>query len=201
MRRTLLTLTLIGGIVAAAGSVVMAAGLAALMILARSELDGQGLMLGVLALLLATVAPALGLLAAWHAGRGLADKPAAPFSLPAWGWFFLALIVVLAGGQVLFNLGAEPAVALSHILAAILASLLMLAIPVGAARRQGKAISRRDAGRRPGMGRAGRRRAGRHHRGHPTGRDRDRSHPRFQCHQPDLGRGRSQAVAKRWRQR
>ncbi len=143
MRRTLLSLTLIGGIVAAAGSLIMAVVLAALMILGRGVLNGQGLMLGVLALSLASVAPALGLLAAWHAGRGLADRPAAPFRLPAWGWLLLALVVVLAGGQALFNLGAEPAVALSHILTAILASLLMLAIPVGAARRRGWAISRR----------------------------------------------------------
>jgi hypothetical protein len=145
MRRTLLILTLIGGIIAAAGSLVMAAGLAAVMILARDKLDGQGLMLGVLVLTLATVVPALGLLAAWQAGRGLADKPAAPFRLPAWGWLLLALVLVLAGGQALFILGAQSAVALSHILAATLASLLMLAIPVGAARRHGQAISRRVA--------------------------------------------------------
>jgi hypothetical protein len=143
MRRKLMTLTLIGGIVVAAGSLIMAAGLTALMIWGRDALGGQGLMLGVLALSLATVVPALGLLAAWHAGRGLADKSAAPFRLPAWGWLLSALIVVLAGGQALFNLGAELAVALSHILAAILASLLVLTIPVGAARRQGWAISRR----------------------------------------------------------
>ncbi len=103
----------------------------------------HALMLGVLALSLAIVAPALGLLAAWHAGRGLANKPATPFGLPAWGWLLLALLVTLAGGQALFNLGVEPAVALGHILAAILASLLMLAIPLGAARRQGWTIGRR----------------------------------------------------------
>ena len=143
MRRVLLSLTAIGGIVAAAGSLVMAVALAALMIVARDELGAQSLMLGVLALSLAIVAPVLGLLAAWHAGRGLANKPAAPFGLPSWGWLLLALLLTLAGGQALFNLGLQPAVALGHILAAILASLLMLAIPVQAARRQGWTIGRR----------------------------------------------------------
>ena len=143
MRRVLLTLTAIGGIITAAGSLVMAAALAALVILGRDELGPQVLMLGVLALALGIVAPVLGLLAAWHAGRGLANKPAPAFRLPHWGWLVMALVVVLAGGQVLFNLGAEPAVALGHILAAILASLLMLAIPVAAARRQGWTIGRR----------------------------------------------------------
>lgn len=143
MRRALLSLTVIGGIVVAAGSVVLAAAFAALIILGRDELGPQVLMLGVLALALGIVAPVLGLMAAWHAGRGLANKPAPAFCLPPWGWLLVALVVVLAGGQGLFNLGAEPAVALGHILAAILASLLMLAIPLQAARRQGWTIGRR----------------------------------------------------------
>lgn len=143
MRRVLLSLTAAGGIVTAGGSLAMAVALAALMILGRDELGAQSLMLGVLALSLAIVAPALGLLAAWHAGRGLANKPAAPFSLPGWGWLLLAVLVTLAGGQAMFNLGIQPAVALGHILVAILASLLMLAIPLGAARRQGWTIGRR----------------------------------------------------------
>jgi len=143
MTRTLLSLTAIGGIVSAAGSLVAAVALAALMILGRDQLGAQSLMLGVLVLALATVAPALGLLAAWHAVRALAHKPAAPFGLPAWGWLLLALLLTLAGGQALFNLGVEPAVALGHILAAILASLLILAIPLGSARRQGWTIGRR----------------------------------------------------------
>src|SRR5690606_5293334 len=97
MRRALLSLTAIGRIVTAAGSLVMAVALAALMIVGRDELGAQRLMLGVLVLALAIVAPVLGLLAAWHAGRGLANKPAAPFRLPAWGWLLFALVVTLAG--------------------------------------------------------------------------------------------------------
>lgn len=143
MRRTLLTMTLFGGIVAAVGSLFMAAGLAVLTVVGRDVLQGRWLVLETLALAFGFVAPVLGLLAAWHASRGLADKPAAPFRLPAWGWLLLALVVVLAGGQALFDLGIEPAVSLSHILAATLASLLMLAIPVGAAQRHGWTMSRR----------------------------------------------------------
>ena len=148
MRRNILTLTLAGGLTVGLASLTLAAGLALFMVLGRmggalAAVGDNGLLYWALIVAFGVVAPALGLLAAWHGWRGLQGKPSLPFRLPGWGWLLLALVGALVAGQVLFSAGLGGLTVVAHVLVAVLAALMMLAIPVGAARRHGWSIGRR----------------------------------------------------------
>jgi RsiW-degrading membrane proteinase PrsW (M82 family) len=148
MRRNILTLTVIGGIAVALASLTFAGGLALLLAIgasgsAFSPAGNEALLYAALVLAFGIVAPALGLLAAWHGWGGLKGKPSFPLRLPGWGWLLLALIVTLVTGQLLFMAGANAPAVVAHILVAVIAALLVLAIPLGAARRRGWTIGRR----------------------------------------------------------
>jgi hypothetical protein len=148
MRRNILIMTVVLGVAAALASLTFGGGLALFAALAGSsgvfaEAEQNGLLLVALALAAGVVAPALALLAAWHGWRGLKGEVSPPFRLPGWGWFLLALVVMLALGQVAFSGGVEAGAVVAHVIVAVLAALLMLAIPVGAARRHGWSVGRR----------------------------------------------------------
>jgi hypothetical protein len=146
MRQNILTMTVVMGIAVALASLTLGGGLALFAVIGAGTLaeTGQnGLLFVALALAAGIVAPSLGLLAAWHGWRGLKGEVSPSFRLPGWGWFLLALIVALAVGQVAFSAGVEAAAVAAHVVVAVLAALLMLAIPVGAARRHGWSVGRR----------------------------------------------------------
>jgi hypothetical protein len=146
MRQNILTLTVVLGVAGALAALTFGGGLALFSALAASGAlaAGQnGLLLVAVAVAAGVVAPVLALLAAWHGWRALRGEASPAFRLPGWGWFLLALIVALAVGQVAFSAGLNVVVVIAHVTVATLAALLMLAIPVGAARRHGWSVGRR----------------------------------------------------------
>jgi hypothetical protein len=146
MRQNILLMTVVLGVAAALAAVTFGAGLALFAVIGGGALAaaGQnGLLLVAVAVAAGIVAPALALLAAWHGWRGLRGEASPAFTLAGWGWFLLALVVTLVAGQVAFSAGAEALALVAHVVVATLAALLMLAIPVGAARRHGWSVGRR----------------------------------------------------------
>lgn len=147
MRQNILTMTVVLGVAGALAAVVFGGGLALFVALGASgafaEAGQSPLLFVAVAVAAGVVAPVLALLAAWHGWRGLRGEASPAFRLPGWGWFLLALIVTLAAGQAAFSAGLNGVAVVAHVLVAALAALLMLAIPVGAARRHGWSVGRR----------------------------------------------------------
>lgn len=151
MRRFILVLATVGGMVAA----VVGTGLgSAVFVLLASGRAGDGLQAGAsqlsagtLALGIIMMSLGLGLVLAWNGWRGLAGAPGRPFRLPGWGWWLLAFISTLAVGYALFSAGLTAPVALVHVAASAAAAFLVLALAVGGARRGGaEAPARATAG-------------------------------------------------------
>jgi hypothetical protein len=135
MRKTLLILAVIGGLVAALGGLAIEAVLATLYWLGREAIRAEPAVSGALALTVAMIGVGLGLLLAWAGWQALRGVPGGTFSLPRWGWFLLGLAVVLGLGQVALARDVAWLAALSHVLAAALGVCLALAWILGAARR------------------------------------------------------------------
>jgi hypothetical protein len=84
-----------------------------------------------------------GLALAWAGWSALSGRPARPFRPARWGWWLLALVVVLGLGQAAFSAGIEALVPAAHIAAGVLPAFLFLSLALGSARRGGGAITTR----------------------------------------------------------
>jgi RsiW-degrading membrane proteinase PrsW (M82 family) len=144
VRQVLLVGAIIAGLLAAASGLIVAAGL---MLLALLRRDGQGsaLLLGTLGLGAGAFGLALGLLLAWEGWQASRVKTSGVLRLPAWGWWLLALILVLVAGQAAVSLGGALLLPFFHIAAAVIPALLFLSLSLGGARRMGGFMSNRVA--------------------------------------------------------
>ncbi len=133
MRRTILSVALAGGILAAVGGL----GLGGLVLLLAVFADAGGLPTGAVAFGITAVALGLGLALAWSGWRALAGAPGRPFRLPGWGWWLLAFAAMLGAGYALFSAGLEPLMAPIHVAASATAAFLALALVAGSARSGG----------------------------------------------------------------
>jgi hypothetical protein len=133
------------------GALVIVGGLAmGLLFLAFSATPGRGTASGGGPWQVATVALALilwgaayGLALVWTGWRGLSGKPGHDFSLPAWGWWLLAIVIILIAGQLALSAGVMFLAPFFHIAAGVLPPLLFLALATGQSRRQGTAVAAR----------------------------------------------------------
>ena len=142
MRKTLLILAMIGGLLAALGSLAVDAVLAAWYYLGGDAARADPAVFGSLALTVAMIGVGLGLMLAWAGWQALRGAPGRAFRLPRWGWWLLALTVVLSLGQVALTNDLAWLAAIAHVLAAATGVCLALAWTLGAARRGGDVAGR-----------------------------------------------------------
>ena len=142
MRKPLLILAVIGGLLAALGGLASEAVLAALYWLGRDAVRTDPAVFGSLALAVAMIGVGLGLMLAWAGWQALGGAPGGRFLLPRWGWCLLALAVVLGLGQVALTKDLAWLAAIAHVLVAALGVCLALAWTLGATRRDGGVAER-----------------------------------------------------------
>jgi len=143
MRKILLILAMIGGLLAAVGGLLTEAVLAAWYWLGRESVRTEPAVFGALALTVAVIGVGLGLLLAWAGWQALRGVPGRTFHLPRWGWWLLALAVVLSLGQVAVSNDLAWLAAFAHILVAVFSVGLAMAWTLGAARR-GRGVGERS---------------------------------------------------------
>ena len=135
MRKTLLILAIVGGLLAAVGSLVADTVLAAWYWLGGDAARADPAVFGSLALTVAMIGVGLGLMLAWAGWQALRGAPGRTFRLPRWGWWLVALVVVLGLGQAALMNDLAGLAAIAHVLAAATGVCLALAWTLGAARR------------------------------------------------------------------
>lgn len=143
MRKVILGSAMAAGLLAAAGGVVGAIALAAMAWLGRNDPGASLTRTGALALTFGAVGVGLGLIlagAGWRAWRG---SPSRAASFPRWGWWLLALALVLGAGQAALMRDLGWLAAPLHVAASAAGACLVLAWIVGTARRGGGAVTRR----------------------------------------------------------
>jgi PrsW family intramembrane metalloprotease len=143
MRKAILVISIVSGLAAAALGPLLGGILALLAWIGSAGQPDALLPAATIAAGLAVLGPAFGLPLAWAGWAALRGRPARPFRLPRWGWWLLALAVVLGLGQAAFTAGIEALVPLTHLLAGVLPAFLFLALALGSARRGGGAITTR----------------------------------------------------------
>jgi hypothetical protein len=143
MRKLILILAIVVGLSAAVLGPLLGAALAVMTWIGRARESGTLLQAATIAAGLILLSLAFGLALAWAGWSALRGRPARPFKLPRWGWWLLALAVVLGVGQAAFSAGIEALVPVAHIVAGILPAFLFLSLALGSARRAGGAITTR----------------------------------------------------------
>jgi RsiW-degrading membrane proteinase PrsW (M82 family) len=144
MRKTVLVGAILGGALVAVGGLAMGLVFALSAILGwRSASIGSPWQVVTVALALVLLGTTYGLALAWTGWQALSGRPGRNFSLPAWGWWLLALVVVLLAGQIALSAGAMFLAPLFHITAGVLPPLLFLALATGQARKRGTAVPAR----------------------------------------------------------
>jgi RsiW-degrading membrane proteinase PrsW (M82 family) len=142
VRQVIIVGAIIAGLLAAVTGLLSAAGVLLLAILG-GDASGNGLLLGTLGLGAGGFGLALGLLLAWEGWQAYRGRPAGRPRLPAWGWWLLALVLVLLAGQAVASKVGGLLLPLFHIAAAVIPALLFLALALGGTRPNGTAISDR----------------------------------------------------------
>lgn len=135
MRKAILILAILGGILAAVGNWGLAASLALLVIVRPEAVAENRLIPATLALAAGLVGAGLGVLLAWHGWQAWRAAPGRVLRLPRWGWWAGALAVGLAGGQAASLVAAGWAMPVLHLAAAVIPAGLLLALALGSARR------------------------------------------------------------------
>jgi hypothetical protein len=144
MRKLILILSIVVGLTAAAAGKLLGSALAVMGWIGRRE-SGSLLEAATMAIGLVTLGLGFGLALAWAGWTALRGRPAHPFRLPRWGWWLLALVVVLSLGQAAFSAGFKALVPIVHIAAGILPAFLFLSLALGSARRAGGELTTRPA--------------------------------------------------------
>ena len=144
MRKAILIVAILSGVLAAVGSLGLAVGLGVLA-LVRPEALGEGsLITATLAVAAGVIGAGLGVTLAWQGGRALIGAPGGVMRLPRWGWWAGALILALAAGQAALLLDARWAMPILHVAASVAPAGLLLALALGSARRSGGAMPTRS---------------------------------------------------------
>jgi hypothetical protein len=143
MRKLILILSIVVGLATAAVGPLFGGLLAVVAWMGRARESGNLLQAATIAAGLAFLSLGFGLALAWAGWTALRGRPARPFRLPRWGWWLLALVVVLGLGQAAFSAGIEALVPVAHIAAGVLPAFLFLSLALGSARRGGGAITTR----------------------------------------------------------
>ena len=143
MRKFILVTSIVVGLAAAAMGPLLGAALAVMAWIGRAQGPGDLLPAATLAAGIAIVSLGFGLALAWTGWQALRGRPARPFRLPRWGWWLLALTVVLGLGQAAFSAEIKAVVPAAHIAAGVLPAFLFLSLALGSARRAGGAITAR----------------------------------------------------------
>lgn len=142
MRRVILFSATFGGFLTA-GAALLSGAVVAVLALLDAGVIRETRVLAAFTLALVVFGAGLGLTLAWHGWRSLGGRASRRCGLPAWGWWLLAFVLVLAGGQLLVASGSDTLLPVFHLLAAALPALLFLALAVGGARRTGRVLTTR----------------------------------------------------------
>jgi hypothetical protein len=145
MRKIILVLSVVVGLAVAVLGPLLGGILAVMAWIGSAGEPGSLLQAATVAAGLALLGPGFGLMLAWAGWSALRGRPARPFRLPRWGWWLLALVVVLGLGQAAFSAGIEALVPIAHLAAGVLPAFLFLSLALGSARRAGGAITTRPA--------------------------------------------------------
>ena len=144
MRKAILIVAILSGVLAAVGSLGLAVGLGVLAVVSPEALGGDRLITATLAVAAGVLGIGVGVTLAWQAGQALAGTPGGVMRLPRWGWWAGALILALAAGQAALLLDARWAMPILHVAASVAPAGLLLALALGSARRSGGAAPARS---------------------------------------------------------
>jgi protease PrsW len=143
MRRLILILSIVMGLAAALLGPLLGVVLAALAWMGRTRASVDLLSTATIAAGVTILSLGFGLALAWDGWMALRGRPSSQFRLARWGWWLLALLVVLGLGQAAFSAGIRPLVPVAHIAAGALPAFLFLSLALGSARRGGGTITTR----------------------------------------------------------
>jgi PrsW family intramembrane metalloprotease len=143
MRKLILILSVVVGLATAAVGPLLGGALAAVAWIGRARESGNLLQAVTIAAGVILLSLGFGLALAWAGWAALRGCPARPFRLPRWGWWLLALAIVLGLGQAAFSAGIKPLVPVAHIAAGAVPAFLFLSLALGSARRGSSAITAR----------------------------------------------------------
>jgi RsiW-degrading membrane proteinase PrsW (M82 family) len=143
LRRLILILSIVVGLAAAVLGPLLGAILAVVGWLGRTRASTDLLLTVTIASGVTLLSLGFGLALAWDGWAALRGRPSRLFRLVRWGWWLLALLVVIGLGQAALSAGARQLVPVLHIAAGALPAFLLLSLALGSARRGGGAITAR----------------------------------------------------------
>lgn len=145
MRKVILTLGLIFGLLAALGGPLLGLILGLMIWLGRQQARVSVVQGAALASAMAALGLGLGLMLAVVSWRALSGQSGGAFGLRRPGWWLLAFVVVWATGWLTFRAGITPLMPAIHLATGALPALFFLALAVDAARRRGGQVAARPA--------------------------------------------------------
>jgi RsiW-degrading membrane proteinase PrsW (M82 family) len=143
LRRLILVLSIVVGLAAAVLGPLLGAMLAVVGWLGRARASADLLLTATIAFGVTLLSLGFGLALAWDGWAALRGRPSRLLTLVRWGWWLLALLVVIGLGQAALSAGVRQLVPVLHIAAGALPAFLFLSLALGSARRGGGAITAR----------------------------------------------------------
>ena len=145
MRKAILAGAMGSGLLVMFGGVVFALTLLLLAPLSQRSPGVDQTQASALALTFGAVGLGLGAILAWAGWRGLRGMPGGSLRFPRWGWWLLALALVLGAGQLALARDIGWLAAILHVAASASGAGLVMAWTLGAARRVGGSTTARPA--------------------------------------------------------